>query len=88
MENVLWGDVGWIVKVSKNENYNFLLNLNQGGGGGVATPQGWDELTPEEQAEFQVLEAKDGQEGIILAKKNIPDLIITDVMMPKIDGYQ
>jgi len=38
--------------------------------------------------EFQVLEAKDGQEGIILAKKNIPDLIITDVMMPKIDGYQ
>jgi signal transduction histidine kinase/ligand-binding sensor domain-containing protein/DNA-binding response OmpR family regulator len=37
---------------------------------------------------FQVLVAKDGQKGISLAKKRIPDLIITDVMMPKIDGFQ
>ncbi|VAX20240.1 diguanylate cyclase/phosphodiesterase (GGDEF & EAL domains) with PAS/PAC sensor(s) [hydrothermal vent metagenome] len=38
--------------------------------------------------DFQVIEANDGQEGIIQAKKRIPDLIITDVMMPKVDGYQ
>ncbi len=38
--------------------------------------------------DFQVLEAKDGQEGISLAKEKTPDLIITDVMMPKVDGHQ
>jgi len=37
---------------------------------------------------YQVLEAKEGQQGISLAKNNIPDLIVTDVMMPKVDGYQ
>ena len=38
--------------------------------------------------EFQIYEAEDGQEGISLAKIHTPDLIITDVMMPKIDGCQ
>ncbi len=38
--------------------------------------------------DFQIFEAEDGQEGIYLAKTHTPDLIITDVMMPKIDGCQ
>lgn len=38
--------------------------------------------------DFQIFEAEDGQEGISLAKTHTPDLIITDVMMPKVDGYQ
>jgi YesN/AraC family two-component response regulator len=29
-----------------------------------------------------VVEARDGQEALDLCKKSIPDLIITDVMMP------
>ncbi|MEN0049794.1 MAG: ATP-binding protein [Bacteroidota bacterium] len=35
---------------------------------------------------FNVLEAKDGHEGWLLAKKVVPDLIITDLMMPQMDG--
>ncbi len=37
---------------------------------------------------YQIIEAKDGLEGIELALKYIPDLIITDIMMPKLNGEQ
>jgi DNA-binding response OmpR family regulator len=40
-----------------------------------------------ENEEFLVLEAEDGEKGVKLAKKDKPDLIILDVMMPKKDGY-
>ena len=38
--------------------------------------------------EFQVLVAKDGEEGIARAIENSPDLILCDVMMPKKDGFE
>lgn len=37
---------------------------------------------------YNVIEACDGQEGIVQAVALQPDLIICDIMMPKIDGYQ
>ena len=36
---------------------------------------------------YAVLVANDGLDGMVQVKKNIPDLIILDVMMPEINGY-
>lgn len=37
---------------------------------------------------YNVLEARNGVEGIVFAKKEIPDIIISDIMMPQADGFQ
>lgn len=37
---------------------------------------------------YEVLEAQDGLAGLDLAKKEKPDLIILDLMLPKLDGYK
>ncbi len=37
---------------------------------------------------YNVLKAENGQEGIRLARKHNPDLIILDIMMPKMDGIE
>lgn len=40
-----------------------------------------------ELAQYSVINACDGKEGVELAKQHRPDLIISDIMMPKLDGY-
>ena len=37
---------------------------------------------------YEVIVAHDGQEGLALAHKEKPDLMILDLMLPKLSGYQ
>jgi len=37
---------------------------------------------------FEVLAATDGQEGLSVARLEKPDLIVLDLMLPKMDGYK
>ena len=41
-----------------------------------------------EAAGYEISTALDGQEGLNKAREEKPDLILLDVMMPKMDGYQ
>jgi ligand-binding sensor domain-containing protein/signal transduction histidine kinase/DNA-binding response OmpR family regulator len=38
--------------------------------------------------DYQVLVAADGKQGLKLAEQNIPDIIVSDVMMPEMDGLE
>jgi signal transduction histidine kinase/DNA-binding response OmpR family regulator/ligand-binding sensor domain-containing protein len=38
--------------------------------------------------DYRLAVGKDGREGVEIAKEIIPDLIITDVMMPFVDGFE
>lgn len=40
-----------------------------------------------ELEKYKVLKASDGIEGVAIAKKELPDIIVCDIMMPKLDGY-
>ena len=37
---------------------------------------------------YTVETAKDGIEALEIARKNLPDMIITDALMPRMDGFQ
>jgi len=39
------------------------------------------------QGDFEIFEASNGREGIEMVTKELPDLVILDLMMPEMDGY-
>ncbi len=41
-----------------------------------------------EQSGFRVVTAKNGRDALFLARQEKPDLILLDVMMPQMDGYE
>ena len=38
-------------------------------------------------ADYQMLEAEDGKQGIAVAEAQRPDLILMDIQLPLVDGY-
>ncbi len=40
------------------------------------------------QAKYNVLEAQNGEEGLKMARKTVPQLVVSDVMMPVMDGLE
>jgi twitching motility two-component system response regulator PilH len=41
-----------------------------------------------EKQGYEILVAKDGQEGVDIAKQALPDIILMDVVMPVLNGFQ
>jgi DNA-binding response OmpR family regulator len=41
-----------------------------------------------ERAGFQVVIARDGEEALVLADSESPDLVVLDIQMPKLDGWE
>ena len=40
-----------------------------------------------ELADYDVIVAKNGKQGVEMATMNLPDIILSDIMMPDLDGY-
>ncbi|KAA9345412.1 hybrid sensor histidine kinase/response regulator transcription factor [Larkinella humicola] len=45
-------------------------------------------LVGELTASYQVLQAVDGQQGWEVTQAELPDIVLTDVMMPRLDGHE
>lgn len=41
----------------------------------------------EKKKNYRVFDAKDGWDGLVQARQRLPDLIVLDLMMPKMDGF-
>jgi len=41
-----------------------------------------------EHVGFKVLEARDGEEGVSRARSELPDIILMDISIPKMDGWE
>src|SRR6202007_983354 len=40
-----------------------------------------------ELSHYEVMEAENGKAGVDLITRELPDLVICDIMMPELDGY-
>ena len=47
-----------------------------------------DLLTQLLEDDYEILVAKDGAQGVALTEKNQPDLVLMDISLPVMDGYE
>ncbi|HLF73406.1 MAG TPA: response regulator [Anaerolineales bacterium] len=47
-----------------------------------------DLLTQILEEEYKILVAKDGAQGVALTEQNEPDLVLMDISLPVMDGYE
>ena len=40
------------------------------------------------RGEYQIYEAENGREGIEIVRQHRPDLVLLDLMMPEVDGFE
>ncbi|GAA4282205.1 response regulator [Gaetbulibacter aestuarii] len=75
-------------KGDKNANVDNLIHENKQ----ILLVEDNDELRKaiksELESDYTVMEAENGKEGLLIALSKSPDLVITDVMMPKMDGKE
>ncbi|MDW3649308.1 MAG: response regulator [Bacteroidia bacterium] len=72
---------GLIMAASQDESLPLLLIVED-------NPEVRQYLVACLQEDYRLLLAENGQEGIDKAIEQVPDLIVSDVMMPEKDGYQ
>jgi DNA-binding response OmpR family regulator len=65
--------------MNKNENYKILITEDESAMRNALS----DKFAREG---FEVISAQDGEEGLKLAIENKPDLVMLDIIMPKMDG--
>ena len=41
-----------------------------------------------ERSNFEIIEAETGEEAIKLAREHKPDIVVLDIMLPGIDGFE
>ncbi len=80
-ENILHFDQPEIFDESRQENKKMILVIDD-------NPDIRSYIRSVLSGQYTVLEANDGEEGLKKAIKNIPDIIVSDVMMPKLDGVE
>ncbi|PIR13808.1 response regulator [Candidatus Falkowbacteria bacterium CG11_big_fil_rev_8_21_14_0_20_39_10] len=61
------------IKILLIEDDPFLLNMY---------------TTKFELENFKVVTAEDGEKGLKLASQELPDIVLLDIMLPKMDGYE
>jgi DNA-binding response OmpR family regulator len=80
------------VRNTRNTEYSENLSPKQNYGFRILVVEDEEDIrnyTIEElSSDYKVLSAKNGEEGLSLANETIPDLIITDVMMPVLSGIE
>lgn len=41
-----------------------------------------------EQRDYRVIEAEDGESAVVLAQQELPDIILMDISLPRMDGLE